>query len=199
MKHFYLAKTHPSPKHQIFKNNLWNFHLIVSKKMPPPPQVPPLLLSSPLWQNPSPNIQRVHPRGRIDAAGLRLNHTMLFGGFIFMAPSESFAPQGKSVQEGQNTGVAPSITTTHNACKWVLQNNSPKSSTLLLKGISTIHFGALLLQFAKSHVFYGFAWNWQAGKHQCTPVHPQNASVSSAVWMRKGTDSEWWRQRCFSL
>lgn len=130
MKHFYLAKTHPSPKHQIFKNNLWNFHLIVSKKMPPPPQVPPLLLSSPLWQNPSPNIQRVHPRGRINAAGLRLNHTMLFGGFIFMTPSESFAPQGKSVQEGQNTGVAhpsPLHTTPASECSKITPPNHQHS------------------------------------------------------------------------
>lgn len=130
MKHFYLANTHPSPKQQIFENNLRKFHLIVSKKLPPPLQVPPLLLPSPLWQEASPNIQRVHPRGRIDAAGLQFNHTMLFGGFIFMTPSESFAPQGKSVQEGQNTGVAyPSLlyTTPASECSKITPQNHQHS------------------------------------------------------------------------
>lgn len=36
MKHFYLAKSHPFPEHQIFKNNLRNFQFIISKKLPPP-------------------------------------------------------------------------------------------------------------------------------------------------------------------
>lgn len=36
IKYFYLAKTHSSPRHQIFENNLKNFHLIVSKKLHPP-------------------------------------------------------------------------------------------------------------------------------------------------------------------
>lgn len=95
---------------------------------------------------------RVHPRGRINAAGLWLNHTMLFGGFIFITPSESFAPQGKSVQAGQNTGVAhPSLHTTP-ALEWALQNNSPKSSTLLLQGNSPRPIFRHILELCESHL-----------------------------------------------
>lgn len=106
MKHFYLAKTHPSLKHQILKNNLRTSIWSYLKSCLSLFKFPLFSYPHPWDKNASLNIQRVHPGGRIDAAGLRLNHTVLFGGFIFMTPSQSFAPQGKSVQEGQNTGVA---------------------------------------------------------------------------------------------
>jgi len=55
---------------------------------------------------------------------------MLFGGFIFMAPSETFAPQGKSVQEGQNTGGAhpsPPCTTPPSECSKITPPNHQDS------------------------------------------------------------------------
>lgn len=96
--------------------------------------------------------------------------------FYFYDSIRVLCSSGQTCPRTKHRG-SPSITTTHNACKWVLQNNSPKKSTLLLKGISTIHFGALLVQFAKSHVSYGFAWNWHLGKHPCTQVHLQTHTL----------------------
>lgn len=55
--------------------------------------------------------------------------------------------------------------------KGVLQNNSPKLSTLLPREIFTTHFQGLLLQFAKSHVFYSFVWNCKSANiHACRCV-----------------------------